>query len=169
MNKKLLIAATIAYTGIAGTFIACQKEEKTATSNNVSKIGGSFSLSDKITFDAGHPSNQCNGQGLCTGFMVGYKPQRIHIPCQGPGKDCHHEITIGFNLFSTIKENAPTNLNLPIDGENGAYFLMPDRSMMIPESGKYLNVPKQTLEKNGDGTYLFKNVVLTSAPLYTND
>ncbi len=159
---------TIAYTGIASTFIACQKAEKN-TERNLTPISGKGEVTYKVSFDAGHPSELCHGQGLCTGFIAGHQPRWVHVACQGPGKECHHEITISIPIFREVYESGPTDVHMPIVNYSGDEFLMPDRSLLIAETGKYVNIPKQVLEKDNAGSYIFKSVIISDTPKYINE
>lgn len=171
MNKKMLLALTIACTGIAGTFIACKKQEMAPPTANaaIKPYGKTISGSVGVSFDAGHPASQCHGQGACFNGTPNYFAHWVHIPCQGPGKECHWELSIDIGLVVALLEDAPHDINMPITDYHEPEFMMPERSIFIEETNKYMNIPKQVLQKNEDNTYQFKNVIVSGSPIYTND
>lgn len=173
MNKKLLIAMTITYTSIACTFIACQKEEsisKSLSSQSASKTrSAQLEASVGVSFDAGHPSSQCHGQGACFNGTPNYFAHWVHIPCQGPGKECHWDLSISLSKFKSLKEDEPKDIEMSLVNYSDSEFLIPDRSILVQETNQYLNIPTQVLQRNEDGTYLFKNVVISNTPKYINE
>lgn len=159
--KKCIIPLSIAFLALSAS---CDKQnqvvaEKSTTNNNSNVKAKGVSI--KLQFKAGHPSSQCHGQGACFNYTPGYWPNYAHIPCQGFGSDCSWEISI---------DPSATNMEtgvFAITNYEEEVFLMPDRSLLIPESNVYLNIPQQTVLKE-DGGYRFNNLSVTDQPVFEN-
>ncbi|OJV50468.1 MAG: hypothetical protein BGO31_13970 [Bacteroidetes bacterium 43-16] len=160
--KKCFIPFSIAFVTI---FTACDKQEQiidkttTTTSTNDSNVRAK-GIGVKLQFKAGHAASQCHGQGACFNYTPGYWPNYVHIPCQGNGTDCSWEIEVGtgYGTSSTVSE---------IAGYAEETFLMPSRSLFIPEASVYVNIPQQVLLKE-EGGYRFNNLSYTNRPIFEN-
>lgn len=160
--KKCIIPFSII---LIGLFASCDKQNQvveeisTSNTNNNSNVRAK-GAEIKLSFPAGHPSSQCNGQGACFNYTPGYWPNYVHIPCQGSGKDCNWELVIGTGY-------SQSNHVFEIPGYNRDTFLMPSRSLLIPNEDVYLNIPQQAVLRV-EGGYRFNDLSLTDQPLFEN-
>lgn len=162
--KKCIISLSIAFLAL---FASCDKQNPVVAENSITKTNNNSSnvkakgVGVKLKFTAGHPSSQCSGQGACFNYTPGYWPNYAHIPCQGYGSDCSWEISI---------DPAITKMETAIFGiteYERDTFLMPDRSLLIPDESVYLNIPQQAVLKEAGG-YRFNNLSVTDQPLFEN-
>lgn len=170
MKKFVYGALFLALVGISIT--SCEQMEVTALENQERPVyelrkekSGYFKYT--LKWSAGHDKGpECVGSDFCITFIMNSgTPVFIeHLPCVGPGNNCDHTVTIGFQANDNTVDIDFMN---PLYHEKETYNLDEGMSMYTEAYAAWLNVPKQVLEQNNDNLFVGKNISFTENPIYS--
>lgn len=150
------------------SFMACEKQEKTADTEKVhcaqeiqnpTKTGTLFSISTRC----GHTISECGGNCTVTPFG--------HVDCQGTGNHC--EKTANILVVPTTGSLYTATTQDSTDLTSDPYFSMPARSLYtgMDDTGlpRWLNIPAQfVLRDSTTRLFTFTGVFFSQQQVYKN-